>query len=341
MIWLLLACTGEPTPPPTPPAAPVTTAPAAPAPSPTLWSVENIDQLQPRAPARTSAVPRPIPLVEAYDRTLGILGGVVEHYDGDPENPWAIAHGILARGAAFRLDDGREAIPHLFATYAEPRTAGTRTLLGFPRELGKVRVEPHTDLLLKNLTEAGVDPATTYPTRQGTVPVADLYRWTLLKTFLVAETNHSSYDDPNDMAWNVQALAAWAPGDELQWLATDGTPMDMDFLADFLAAVVTQESAFMFEAMQKGQPFRREGQRLFSYTCGGSHLVQFRPSELVRLERGEQLPFATSGAGPGHGHCGLAWRDGLFSPSRDRVDACEILPPGSGPMAICEARPRP
>ena len=74
---------------------------------------------------------------------------------------------------------------------------------------------------------------------------------------------------------------------------------------------------------------------------GGSHLVQFRPSELVRLERGEQLPCATSGAGPGHGHCGLAWRDGLFSPSRDRVDACEILPPGSGPMAICEARPRP
>jgi len=239
-----------------------------------VWTVENVDQLQPRLPGRSSPVPRPIPLVEAYDRTLAILGSVVETYDGDPDNPWAIAHGILARGAAFRLRDGREAIPHLFAAYAEPRTAGTRTLLGFPRELGAVRVEPHTDLLLKNLTEAGVDPATAYPTRHGTVPAADLYRWTLLKTYLVAETNHSSYDDPNDMAWNVQALAAWAPGDELQWVATDGTPMDLDFLADFLAAVATQESAFMFEAMQKGQSFRREGQRLFSYTCGGSHLVQ-------------------------------------------------------------------
>lgn len=73
---------------------------------------------------------------------------------------------------------------------------------------------------------------------------------------------------------------------------------------------------------------------------GGSHLVRLRPSELVRLERGEQVPFATSGPGPGHGHCGLAWREGLFEPSRDRIDACEILPPESGPLATCVERPR-
>ena len=75
---------------------------------------------------------------------------------------------------------------------------------------------------------------------------------------------------------------------------------------------------------------------------GGSHLVRFRPSELAQLERGEQIPFATSGPGPGHGHCGLAWRDDApYEPSRTRVDACEILPsPDGGPLAACEARPR-
>lgn len=41
---------------------------------------------------------------------------------------------------------------------------------------------------------------------------------------------------------------------------------------------------------------------------GGSHLVRLRPSELVRLEAGEVLPFATVGPGPGHGHCGRAVR---------------------------------
>ena len=35
---------------------------------------------------------------------------------------------------------------------------------------------------------------------------------------------------------------------------------------------------------------------------GGSHEVRFWVSELVRLERGERIPFATVGPGPGHGH---------------------------------------
>lgn len=275
ILALLLACSaGEeaasPAAPP-PASAPPVAPPAAPV---QVWTTENITDLVPKAPERNTAVAKAIPPMPAYDAALEILGTVVEKYDGDPDNPWAVAHGILARGTGLKLPDGRDALSHVFAAYAEPRTAGSHTLLGFPRELGKIRVDPHSDLLLKNLGEAGVDPGASYVTRQGTVPVADLYRWTLLKTYLIAQTNHSSYDGPNDMPWNIQGLAAWAPGPELQWKAIDGTPMDLDYLTDFLTAVVTQESAFMFEAMQKGQPFRREGQRLFSYTCGGAHLVQ-------------------------------------------------------------------
>ena len=274
ILALLLACTagGEAASTALPPAS---APPVEPPPPPVqVWTVDNIADLVPRAPARNTAVAKAIPALPAYETTLQTLGDIVETYDGDPENPWAVAHGILARGAALKLADGRDAVSHVFATYAEPRTAGTHTLIGFPAEVGKIRVDPHTDLFLKNLSEAGVDPGASYVTRQGTVPVADLYRWTLLKTFLVAQTNHSSYDGPNDMPWNVQALAAWAPGPELQWKSLDGTPMDLDYLTDFLTAVVTQESAFMLEAMQKHQPFRREGQRLFAYTCGGAHLVQ-------------------------------------------------------------------
>lgn len=67
----------------------------------------------------------------------------------------------------------------------------------------------------------------------------------------------------------------------------------------------------------------------------GSHQVAFRPSELWRLQNGEQVPFATNGTGPGHGHCGLAFREGLGVPSRDRVDTCDVLPPESGPPGVC------
>lgn len=275
LLALWLGCTAsEPAPQATPPAAPAPQeAPAAPVTPTTVWTTRNIRDLVPVAPARSNPVPKPIPALPAYDGALAAMGAVIDTYDGDPDNPWAVAHGVLARGKDFRLSDGREAIPHLFASYAEPRTAGDYTLLGFPASLGAIRVEPHTDLLLKNLTEVGVDPAAVFTTRNGQVPVADLYRWTVLKTFLVAKQNHSSFTDPGDISWNLQALATWAPG-ELQWIAVDGTPMDLDDLTSFDVAVLLQESAFMLQDMQRGQDFQRAGQPLFAYPCGGAHLVQ-------------------------------------------------------------------
>ncbi len=280
LLLLWVACAGQQEPVGTPPAPkPVASAPTpvAPAPEPaaktTVWTAENIRKLVPVSPPHDNAVPMPIPAMPDYDAALATLGVVVDTWDADPENPWAIAHGLLARGKDFRLSDGREAVAHLFANYAEPRQAGTLTLLGFPTELGKVRVEPHSDLLLKNMSEAGVDPAATFTTRTGTAAIADLYRWTLLKTYLVPAKNHSSFTDPGDISWTLQGLATWAPG-ELQWVATDGTVMDLDDLTSFDAAVMLQESAFMLQDMQRGEPFQRAGQPLFAYPCGGSHLVQ-------------------------------------------------------------------
>lgn len=271
LLGLWLGCTGEaPAPPPPPKVEAAAPTPATPT---TVWTTENIRELVPTVPPRNNAVPKPIPMLPEYDATLGTLGAVIDTYDGDPDNPWAVAHGILARGKEFRLSDGREAIPHLFSSYAEARAAGALTLVGFPAALGTIRVEPHTDLLLKNLTEIGFDPGGELPTRTGTVAVADLYRWTVLKTFLDPKKNHSSFSDPGDISWGLQALAAWAPG-ELQWIAIDGTPMDLDDLTSFNVAVLLQESAFMLQDMQRGQDFQRAGQPLFSYPCGGSHLVQ-------------------------------------------------------------------
>lgn len=285
ILLLALACAGGESPTvapaetkPAPPVAdnapkPADTPPAAPS-QPVIWRLDNIDQLVPKAPARVTTVGRPLPANPVYDTALQSLGAIVERYAGDPLNPWAISHGVLARGSEFRLANGDPAIPHLFAAYAEPRAVGARTFVGFPASLGEIRVEPHTDLLLKNMGEVGVAPDAVFATRQGNVSVADLYRHTVLKTYLVPQKNHSSFDGPNDMPWGLQALAQWAPDSELQWVSTDGAAMDLDFLTSFTVAVLTQESAFMFEAMQRGQRFQRQGQPLFSYTCGAAHLVQ-------------------------------------------------------------------
>lgn len=269
MLWLT-ACAEPPAAPRPPEPAPATPA----APELRVWSADNIRDLVPTAPARAGSVTRPIPALPAYEETIRILGQVVDSRAADPENAWAIAHGVLARGAGFRLSDSRPAIAHVFATFAEPRSVGTLTLIGFPQTRNGVPVEPHTDLILKNIGEAGLLPSETFPASGSTVTVADLYRHTLLKTFLIADKNESSYQNPNDMPWGVQALAQWAPDEELRWVAANGTKMDLDELTHFLVAVLHQESAFMFSALGRGEKFQRTGQALFSYTCGGAHLVQ-------------------------------------------------------------------
>ena len=284
----LLACgdppaTQAPTPPatqataskaPTATQAPETKAPTAPV---TVWTASNISTLQPKAPERNSAVPKPLPMDPAYDEAITVLSGLVSRYAGDPTNPWAVAHGLLARGKDLLLTDGRPAVPHLFAVYAEPREipgAGAATFFAFPKAKDGAPVEPHTDLLLKNMIEAGVPVDATFFNGKDQLAIADLYRYTLLKTYLQAEKNHSSFESPNDLPWGLQALAAWAPSAELQWVAADGTPMDLDYLTDFQVAVLMQETAFLFQKMQRGERFERAGQPLFGYTCGGAHILQ-------------------------------------------------------------------
>lgn len=239
-----------------------------------VWTTDNIRDLQPVMPGRNDVVPRPIPALEAYDTALATLAPAIDQRAGDPDNAWAIAHGLLARGSEFRIADGRNAIPHLFSVYAEARSAGTLTLQGFPRERDGKPVEAHTDLILKNLTEIGLDPTTEFPIAGGMATGADLYRYTLLKTFLRASDNQSNFDSPADMPWGLQALAAWAPSETLKWQALDGTPMDLDSLTDFVTLVLAKESKFMLDQMRAGTSFERKGQPLFSYACGGAHLLQ-------------------------------------------------------------------
>lgn len=70
---------------------------------------------------------------------------------------------------------------------------------------------------------------------------------------------------------------------------------------------------------------------------GGSHALNFWVSELVRLQNGERIPFATHGSG-GHGHCGTAWRTEVGPAEPDRVDACDLRAPATNMQ--CISRPR-
>lgn len=271
LFLLLLSCDSEPAPEPAP--APEPVAAPEPAVAPTVYSVQNIDTLQPVAPTREGRVTKPLSPNPQIQATLPRLAAIVDQYGGDPENPWAIGHGLVARGEGWKLTNGEDAIDWLFAHYAEEVSFGEHTLVRFPKSRGELRIEPHTELMLKMLTEIGVSPDRVVAVQGSPHPVADLYRGGLMANYLDPFKNHSSFQSTDDMAWALQAYATWSPT-ELVWVSAEGTPMSLRDFALFNGAVLRKEMEPIARAMSAGASFERQGQGIFQYTCGGAHLLQ-------------------------------------------------------------------
>lgn len=247
------------------------------------WTAENIDQLVIQLPTREARSPAPLPPGEPrYRNTAERLEAFVQQWGREPGDPWAIGHAMLALGPGMRLTNDELAVPWLMRTFATEYRAGGRALLRFPKAVGKVRVEPHTALMLKIFAELGVDPAMEVSVAGATHPLSDLYRGVMLGASLQAERNRSSFDSPNDMPWALQALATWAPlrppaeggPPDLRWVAGDGAEMSLRDFTVFNTSVLVAESQALFTMMETGAPLEKKGQGIFKYTCGGAHLVQ-------------------------------------------------------------------
>ncbi len=236
------------------------------------WAADTVGRLAPTLPTHHGRVEPPLAASAELEAALTRLGAVVDQQAADPDNPWAIAHGLVARGPTFVLRNDRRAVDWLFEHYGE-ELDGHPDLLGFPESVGEVRVEPHTDLVLKSLVDAGIAPEHPVEVNSHGHRVVDLWHGSLVRSYLDPAANHSRYGSPDDIAWSLQGLAAWAPPD-LRWTALDGTAMDLDALTDFAVAVLFKETRFLADAARQGQAVQRRGQGIFHYTCGGAHLLQ-------------------------------------------------------------------
>lgn len=247
------------------------------------WTPENIDQLVIQRPSREGRTPVPLPAAEPrYKNTAERLEAFVGQWGREPGDPWSIGHAMLALGPSMKLTNDEPAVPWLMRTFAVEYRTGGRALLRFPKSVGKVRVEPHTALMLKMFAELGVDPDLQVTVQGAPHPMSDLYRGVLLGASLQAERDRSSFDSPNDMPWALQALSTWAPlrapaeggPPDLRWVAADGVEMSLRDFTVFNTSVLVAESQALFAMMETGAPFEKKGQGVFKYTCGGAHLVQ-------------------------------------------------------------------
>jgi len=267
--WACSPATPEPTPTPAPVTAPSpVTRPLPPPPEDIAPTVAF------RMPGIEGTSPSVVRADPAVDRTRERLLGVVRGYARDPENPWAIVHAMLALGPDEKLSNGEDAVDWLFSHYAEVHHVGREDLLTFPAKRGATRIEPHTDLVLKALTEGGVPPGRQVRVADGRLfQVSALYRNSLQRAWVKGTVTGFDGAGWNDTPWALQGLAAWAPPD-LEWKAAGGRDMTLDA---FTTAVVDQlelETRSLAAAQAKGVVAQKDNRvGIFSYTCGGSHLL--------------------------------------------------------------------
>ncbi|HCH61945.1 MAG: hypothetical protein CL927_15250 [Deltaproteobacteria bacterium] len=235
----------------------------------------QIAAFEPVLPKRDGRTPTPLPAEDRYKSTAAFLEQVVRQRAAEPDNPWAIGHGLVAVGKDLVLSNGKPAVDHVFESYAERFEVDGHAFVRFPRKKGTVRVEPHAALMLKAFTEAGVSPNRTVTVQGAPATVADLYRGVLISAAVDPASGKSTFSSPNDMPWALQALATWAPpNDDLHWEAINGTVMSLDDFAMLNASVLLAESQPLFDTIQAGAALEKRGQGVFKFTCGGAHLLQ-------------------------------------------------------------------
>ncbi len=115
---------------------------------------------KPKPPVK-KAPPAGPPVREA---TRGEIEGTIRQLEvwvkkgaSDPRNPWAMAHGLVAFGKDLKTTDGRLAIDVIVSDFARLETVANKKVWGFDEiTKDKIPVEPHNDLMLKAIVQAGV-----------------------------------------------------------------------------------------------------------------------------------------------------------------------------------------
>ena len=224
-----------------------------------------------------SAVPGNRPATRgAAEQSLGWLQAQVRLPAADPENPWALAHGLLAFGKDFQTRDGRSAVL-VAAAFAEaqlPRGTGSRHY-GFPVERAGKPVEPHPYLLIKTFLEIGVDPGFRMRASDGTR--IDLQR--LTDDMRVSVHEPTSDAEWHQAAWWLAALELYRARSRPHAARPDP---QLVRLRDAALARLEADDAVIAapatpDAFSAGAPMgaaKRNKSHIYGHPCGGLHFMQ-------------------------------------------------------------------
>lgn len=260
ILALLLACGGGASPT-------AAEAPAEPAAAPLESKAAAVPWPVPQAARHREASPLLRALTPAEQAARARLEAVVRANGVDLGEPWALGHALIALGADTTLPSGEPALDALFATWARPAPGGG---VRFATREGQKRVEPHADLVLKEVVDLGLGPDHAITVKGTPSTLAALYRGALGRTWA---DEHGAARPANDLVWTLQGVAAWSPP-HATWTTEDGQRGDVDALTHALVVELQRGQGPLVDAQQTGLPLVKRGQGIFRFTCGGAHLVQ-------------------------------------------------------------------
>lgn len=223
-------------------------------------------------PARVGETPHPQELRSPADleRAIAILERVVRQHGGDETLPWGIAHGVLALGPDFETTTGKNGVQFLYAEVAqELEHQGEKLALpSFPNHRF---CEPHVDLMLKCVLEAGVPLDTEVAGHWGQGTIRNHIAASLVRR--KEPPANASRDVIDDLPWTLQALCTvFTPGSSSKAFPDLGRSLDQ--LTDRVALELERADATLAARRQAGQPLVKDGQGIQGFTCGGAHLYQ-------------------------------------------------------------------
>jgi hypothetical protein len=193
----------------------------------------------------------------------------------DPNNPWALAHGMALDGRAFIARDGRSAAEVVVTDFLRRSpTSGRKAETSRPGDLffmarapDGTPVEPHPSLHLKTLLLAGYSMSDRFLLSSGPVTVRQLV--TDLQEDFLPQLASSP-----EGAWTLDALCqAMKPGETFRDGA--GALVRIDTVME--TALATLEAAHAevaagMKARKAEVPKRKQG--IYAHPCGGLHFFQ-------------------------------------------------------------------
>ncbi|NTX62149.1 hypothetical protein HUA74_15925 [Myxococcus sp. CA051A] len=201
------------------------------------------------------------------------LAGRCRAWAADARNPWALAHGVVLEGQAFRASDGRLASDVMVSDFLR-RTPSSEDSPSKQADLffesstpDGTPVEPHPALLVKTLLAAGQPPSQRFTTAWGTVTLRELVE-DVKRDFRMEQVASP------ESAWKLEVLSLSArPGDTFR----DGTgrKVSVDAVMERALATLEAEQAALASGMKAGRPeVPKRGEGIYAHPCGGLHYFQ-------------------------------------------------------------------